>query len=40
MMTDLREEQKENVFDSMRVKLEPVSNELDSQAEKHFEQRI
>jgi hypothetical protein len=40
---DLREEQKENAFDSMRVNSEFVSNEIDEsdlQHEKHDEQRI
>jgi hypothetical protein len=40
---DLREEQEKNVFDSMRVNSESVSNEIDesdSQSEKHDEQRI
>jgi hypothetical protein len=40
---DLREEQKENASDSMRVNSESVSNETDEsdlQAEKHDEQRI
>jgi hypothetical protein len=42
-MIDLREEQKENAFDSMRANSEFVSNEIhesDSQDEKHSEQRI
>jgi hypothetical protein len=40
---DLREEQEENEFDSMRVNSESVSNEIDEsdvQSEKHDEQRI
>jgi hypothetical protein len=40
---DLREEQGENAFDSMRVNSESVSNEIDEselQHEKHSEQRI
>jgi hypothetical protein len=40
---ELREEQKENAFDSMRVNSNSVSNEIDeseSQYEKHLEQRI
>jgi hypothetical protein len=40
---DLREEQNENAFDSMRVNSESVSNEIDEsdlQDEKHDEQRI
>jgi hypothetical protein len=40
---DLREEQKENAFDSMRVNSESISNEIDEselQNEKHSEQRI
>jgi hypothetical protein len=40
---ELREEQYENAFDSMRVNLESVSNEIDEsdlQCEKHPEQRI
>jgi hypothetical protein len=40
---DLREEQEENAFDSMRVNSESVSNEIDesdSQSEKQSEQRI
>jgi hypothetical protein len=40
---DLREEQRENAFDSMRVNSESVSNEIDEselQFEKHNEQRI
>jgi hypothetical protein len=40
---DLREEQSENAFDSMRVNSESISNEIDesdSQDEKHSEQRI
>jgi hypothetical protein len=39
---DLREEQNENAFDSMRVNSESVSNEIDEselQYEKHDEQR-
>jgi hypothetical protein len=40
---DLREEQKENVCDSMCVNSESISNEIDEselQHEKHSEQRI
>jgi hypothetical protein len=40
---DLREEQRQNAFDSIRVNSESVSNEIDesdSQFEKHDEQRI
>jgi hypothetical protein len=40
---DLREQQKENTFDSMCVNSESVSNEIDEselQYEKHSEQRI
>jgi hypothetical protein len=40
---DLREEQQQNAFDSMRVKSESGSNEIDEsklQCEKHSEQRI
>jgi hypothetical protein len=40
---DLREEQDENAYDSMRVSSDFVSNEIDesdSQYEKHDEQRI
>jgi hypothetical protein len=40
---DLREEQYENAFDSMRVNSEPISNEIDEselQLEKHSEQII
>jgi hypothetical protein len=40
---DVREEQKQNDFDSMRVNSESVSNEIDEndlQSEKHDEQRI
>jgi hypothetical protein len=40
---DLREEQEENAFDSMRVNSEFVSNEIDEselQYEKHDEERI
>jgi hypothetical protein len=40
---DLREEQWQNAFDSMRVNSESVSSEIDesdSQREKHSEQRI
>jgi hypothetical protein len=40
---DVREEQKENAFDSMRVNSESVSNEIDEselQPKKHEEQRI
>jgi hypothetical protein len=40
---DLREEQKENALDSMRVNLESVLNEIDEselQELKHSEQRI
>jgi hypothetical protein len=40
---DLREEQEQNAFDSMRVNSESASNEIDesdSQYEKHDEQRI
>jgi hypothetical protein len=42
-VTDLREEQYENAFDSMCVNSESVSNEIDesdSQDEKHPEQRM
>jgi hypothetical protein len=40
---DLREEQKENAYDSIRVNSESVSNEIDEsdqQSEKHDEERI
>jgi hypothetical protein len=40
---DLREEQEKNVFDSMRVNSEFVSNEIDEselQYEKHDKERI
>jgi hypothetical protein len=40
---DLREEQHQNVFDSIRVNSESVSNEIDEsdvQYEKHSEQSI
>jgi hypothetical protein len=40
---DLREEHNENVFDSIRVNSDSVSNEIDEiklQCEKHSEQRI
>jgi hypothetical protein len=40
---DVREEQQENAFDSMRVNSESVSNEIDEsdmQDEKQCEQRI
>jgi hypothetical protein len=40
---ELREEQEENAFDSMRVNSESVSNEIDesdSQSKKQSEQRI
>jgi hypothetical protein len=40
---DLREEQLENAFDSVRVNSESVSNEIDEsdlQCKKHSEQRI
>jgi hypothetical protein len=40
---DLREEQLENAFDSMRVNSESVSNKIDAsdlQFEKHDEERI
>jgi hypothetical protein len=40
---ELREEQKQNAFDSMRINSESVSNEIDEsdmQYEKHDEQRI
>jgi hypothetical protein len=40
---DLREEQPENSFDSMRINSEYVSNEIDEselQDEKQYEQRI
>jgi hypothetical protein len=40
---DLREEQKENTFDSMCVNSESASNEIDEselQLEKQYEQRI
>jgi hypothetical protein len=42
-MIDLREEQDENVYDSMCVNLESVSNEIEEsnwQNEKHDEQII
>jgi hypothetical protein len=42
-VSDLREEQEKNVFDSMRVNSECVSNEIDESdlhCEKHSEQRI
>jgi hypothetical protein len=40
---DLREEQNENAFDSMRVNSEPVSNETgesDLRSEKHDAEKI
>jgi hypothetical protein len=40
---DLREEQNQNAFDSIRVNWEFVSNEIDEsdlQSEKHDEERI
>jgi hypothetical protein len=42
-MIDLREEQEQNAFDSMRVNSEPCSNEIDESElhyEKQYEQRI
>jgi hypothetical protein len=42
-VTDLREEQEQNAFDSMCVNSESVSNEIDEsdlQVEKHNEERI